>query len=86
MLQLIEDARHIDPENLTVEEKRKIIQQLETIHSYGVLHNDIAPRNILLEPKSQRFFFIDFGLSEFVGTKSKKIYKEKKKLNKLLQI
>ncbi|CAG8639517.1 10111_t:CDS:2, partial [Diversispora eburnea] len=61
-LQLIEDARHIDPANLTVEEKRTIMQQLETIHSYGILHNDIAQRNILLEPKSHRFFFIDFGL------------------------
>ncbi|RHZ80529.1 hypothetical protein Glove_134g264 [Diversispora epigaea] len=85
-LQLIEDARHIDPENLTVEEKRTIVQQLETIHNYGVLHNDIAQRNILMEPKSRRFFFIDFGLSEFVGTKSKKLYKEKKKLKNLLQI
>ncbi|CAG8526124.1 11473_t:CDS:2 [Diversispora eburnea] len=62
VLQLIEDARHIDPENLTVGEKRTIVQQLETIHSYGVLHNDIAQRNILMEPKSRRFFFIDFGL------------------------
>ncbi|RHZ81401.1 hypothetical protein Glove_120g132 [Diversispora epigaea] len=85
-LQLIEDARHIDLANLTVEEKRTIVQQLETIHSYGVLHNDIAQRNILMEPKSRRFFFIDFGLSEFVGTGSKKLNKEKKKLKKLLQI
>ncbi|RHZ76668.1 hypothetical protein Glove_194g15 [Diversispora epigaea] len=82
VLQLIEDARHIDPANLTVEEKRTIVQQLETIHSYGVLHNDIAQRNILMEPKSRQFFFIDFGLSNkdvyskiFFQTFAIKLYK-----------
>ncbi|RHZ79505.1 hypothetical protein Glove_144g141 [Diversispora epigaea] len=85
-LQLIEDAHPIDPANLTVEDKKTIMKQLKTIHSYGVLHNDISQGNILLESKSHRFFFIDFGLSELVGTKSKKLYKEKKILKRLLQI
>ena len=54
-LQLIEDARHIDPATLAIKEKKTIVKQLESIHSYGVLHNDIDP-NILFEPKSRHFF------------------------------
>ncbi|CAG8710411.1 13849_t:CDS:2, partial [Funneliformis mosseae] len=75
-LQLIEDARHIVPAVLTIEEKETIVKQLESIHSYGVLHNDIAQRNILFEPKSNHFFFIDLGLSEFVVTESLKLRNE----------
>jgi len=74
ILQLIEDTRHIDPGNLSAEEKKTIVRQLETIHSYGILH---AQKNILLEPKSHQFFFIDLiGLSEFVNIKSKKLYEK----------
>ncbi|PKC54439.1 hypothetical protein RhiirA1_403623, partial [Rhizophagus irregularis] len=61
-LQLIEDSRHIDPARLTKKEKELIVNQLRSIHNLGVLHNDISPRNILYEPKSRRYFFIDFGL------------------------
>ncbi|CAI2190744.1 12177_t:CDS:2 [Funneliformis geosporum] len=53
-LQLIEDARHIDTAVLTTEEKESIIEQLKSIHSFGVLHNDIAQRNILFEPKREK--------------------------------
>ena len=85
-LQLIEDARHVDLAILTIDEKKLIVQQLKSIHSLGVLHNDIAWRNILFEPKSRRFFFIDFGLSIIVDTNSPKLYKEEKRLKKMLQL
>ena len=85
-LQLIEDAHHIDPTVLTIEEKESIVKQLKSIHSFGVLHNDIAQRNILFEPKSRHFFFVDFGLSKFVGINSSKLRKEKKILKNLLQL
>jgi hypothetical protein len=48
-LELTGDARHIDPAVLTIKEKETIVKQLKSIHSYGVLHNDIAQRNILFE-------------------------------------
>ncbi|CAI2186188.1 17483_t:CDS:2, partial [Funneliformis geosporum] len=63
-LQLIEGAYHVDPERLTKEEKKLIVNQLKSIHNCGVLHNDISEQNILYEPKSRHYFFIDFGLSE----------------------
>ncbi|CAG8643173.1 2604_t:CDS:2, partial [Funneliformis mosseae] len=50
-LQLIESAHHVDPERLTKEEKKIIVNQLKSIHNYGVLHNDISKQNILYEPK-----------------------------------
>ncbi|GBC40908.2 kinase-like domain-containing protein [Rhizophagus irregularis DAOM 181602=DAOM 197198] len=67
-LQLIEGAHHVDPERLTKEEKKLIVNHLKSIHNCGVLHNDISEKNILYEPKSRHYFFIDFGLSEVVGT------------------
>ena len=57
-LQLIKDGHHIDSKNLTSEQKRKIMEQLARIHDCGVLHNDIAERNILFEPQSSLFFLL----------------------------
>ncbi|RGB42580.1 hypothetical protein C1646_809884 [Rhizophagus diaphanus] len=82
-LQLIEDSHYIDPTILTKEEK---VNQLKSIHNFGVLHNDISNKNILYEPTSHQFFFIDFGLSEIVDNESPKLRKEEKRLKKLLQL
>ncbi|CAB5206333.1 unnamed protein product [Rhizophagus irregularis] len=85
-LQLIEDSHYIDPTILTKEEKELIVNQLKSIHNFGVLHNDISNNNILYEPKSHQFFFIDFCLSEIVDNESPKLRKEEKRLKKLLQL
>ncbi|RIB22862.1 hypothetical protein C2G38_2033243 [Gigaspora rosea] len=85
-LQLIEDSHHIVPSRLTKKEKELIVNQLKTIHNYGVLHNDIAERNILYEPKSCHYFFIDFGLSEIVDKDSPKLRIEEKLLKRLLKL
>ncbi|RIA80752.1 hypothetical protein C1645_838135 [Glomus cerebriforme] len=85
-LQLIEDSHHIDPSRLTKKEKELIVNQLRSIHNFGVLHNDISQRNILYEPKSNHYFFIDFGLSEIVNNESPKLRKEEMRLKKLLQL
>ncbi|CAG8695100.1 3157_t:CDS:2 [Acaulospora morrowiae] len=83
-LQLIEDARHVDPDRLIKEEKKLIFNQLKSIHNCGVLHNDISEKNILYEPKSRHYFFIDFGLSEVVGSESPKLRQEERRLKKFL--
>ncbi|PKY47909.1 hypothetical protein RhiirA4_403944 [Rhizophagus irregularis] len=85
-LQLIESAHHVDPERLTKEEKKLIVNQLKSIHNCGVLHNDISEKNILYEPKSRHYFFIDFGLSEVVGSESPKLRQEERRLKKFLKL
>ncbi|GBC34966.1 uncharacterized protein OCT59_023203 [Rhizophagus irregularis] len=85
-LQLIEGAHHVDPERLTKEEKKLIVNQLKSIHNCGVLHNDISEKNILYEPKSRHYFFIDFGFSEVVGSESPKLRQEERRLKKFLKL
>jgi len=84
-LQLIEGAHHVDPERLTKEEKKLIVNQQKSIHNCGVLHNDISEKNILYESKSRHYFFIDFGLSEVVGSESLKLRQEERRLKKFLK-
>ena len=79
VLQLIEDGSRCSSYWFDNTYYRRQVKQLESIHSYGILHNNIAQRNILFEPKSHHFFFAYFGLSEFVGTESLKLYKEEKR-------
>lgn len=83
-LQLIEGAHQIDPTILTKKEKKLIVNQLKSIHNFDVLHNDISQSNILYEPKSRHFFFIDFGLSEIMENESPKLRKEERILKKFL--
>ncbi|CAG8789504.1 6382_t:CDS:2, partial [Dentiscutata erythropus] len=71
---------------LTKKEKELIVNQLKSIHNYGVLHNDISKQNILYEPKSRHYFFIDFGLSEIVNNESPKLRKEERRLKRLLRL
>ena len=85
-LQLIEDAYCVDPERLTEEEKKLIVNQLKSIHNCGILYNDISKQNILYEPKSHHYFFIDFDLSEIVDNKSPKLHKEERRLKRFLQL
>ncbi|GBB89619.1 hypothetical protein RclHR1_16350009 [Rhizophagus clarus] len=85
-LQLIEGAHHVNPKRLTKEEKKLIVNQLKLIHNCGVLHNDISEQNILYEPKSRHYFFIDFGLSEIVGSESPKLRLEERRLKRFLQL
>ena len=83
-MQLIEGSHHINPAILTMKQKKTVMKILECIHRCGVLHGDIATRNILFEPQSSQFYFIDFGNSIVVGTESPKLKKEKKELKRLL--
>jgi Kae1-associated kinase Bud32 len=46
---------------------RKICKQvgkdLAKLHNSGIIHGDLTTSNILLEKKTSKIFFIDFGLS-----------------------
>jgi serine/threonine protein kinase len=40
-----------------------ILEGIRDIHSYGILHRDLKPQNIHIDPVTNKPFIIDFGLS-----------------------
>ncbi len=54
-----------------------IIKQLEsdlknatlTLHSLGIIHFDIKPRNLMYSKEYKKYVFIDFGLSMIIEEK-----------------
>ena len=50
------------PETLSDSQKRKVIESLDAIHSYGILHNDIKKENILVDEDGS-VWLIDFGFA-----------------------
>jgi tRNA A-37 threonylcarbamoyl transferase component Bud32 len=47
---------------------QNVVGALKKIHSKGVLHGDIALRNILINSSGNEIVFIDFGLAKFYGS------------------
>ena len=46
----------------------KLLEYLNLIHSYCIIHRDIKPQNLLFNPISNTLKFTDFGLSCFYKT------------------
>lgn len=42
---------------------RNLYKGLFTLHKLGIIHNDIKPENIIINKKSNKIKYIDFGLS-----------------------
>ncbi|WED42691.1 protein kinase domain-containing protein [Legionella cardiaca] len=45
-----------------------LLQDLQKIHSAGITHNDLKPKNILYDPVAKEMHIIDFGCAENAGT------------------
>jgi len=51
---------------LTLEIGNEIWNAYEAIHELGVIHGDVAPRNILVDSKAGGVWIIDFEYSSFI--------------------
>jgi len=43
----------------------ELVRGLEYTHSQGIMHRDIKPLNVLIDPKEHKVRLIDWGLAEF---------------------
>ena len=43
----------------------QVFKSLAFVHSKGIMHRDVKPSNIIIDPKTKEIKLIDWGLSEF---------------------
>lgn len=69
--QVIEKAGKLDAENVCWITER-IFNALLYLHHHGVIHGDIKPQNIIIQPKTHSVVLIDFGLAMVKPSESTK--------------
>lgn len=60
--QIVQKAGRIDPESLSWIVER-VLNALMYLHYNGVVHGDIKPQNIIVQPDKHAVVLVDFGLS-----------------------
>jgi serine/threonine protein kinase len=60
--QIVEKAGKIEPETVAWITER-ILNALLYLHHHGVIHGDIKPQNIIIQPTNHSVVLVDFGLA-----------------------
>jgi len=60
--QIVSKSGPLDPEHVAWITER-VLNALMYLHSHGVVHGDIKPQNIIIQPTSHQATIVDFGLS-----------------------
>lgn len=60
--EIVEDKGRLNPEDVSWITDR-ILNALLYLHMHGVIHGDIKPQNIIIQPKSHTVVLIDYGLA-----------------------
>lgn len=50
---------------------KQILIALDYAHSHGIMHRDVKPHNIVINPEKKQLKLIDWGLAEFYHPKTK---------------
>jgi len=67
--EVIEKNKRIDPEHVCWITER-ILNALMYLHYHGVVHGDVKPQNVIVQPESHQVTLVDYGLSLIRPTKN----------------
>lgn len=59
-----EQGKAIHPEDVCWIMQR-LFQALHYLHSYGIVHSDVKPQNVIVQPEMHNAVLVDYGLSVF---------------------
>jgi serine/threonine protein kinase len=60
--ELTEDRKGIDPEHVCWIMERTL-STLRYLHFHGIVHGDVKPQNIIIQPETHQVVLVDYGLS-----------------------
>jgi serine/threonine protein kinase len=60
--QIMEKKKHLDPEHISWITSR-VLNVLKYLHFHGVVHGDVKPQNIIVQPHSHQIVLVDYGLA-----------------------
>jgi len=69
--QVVEKAGRLDPETVAWISER-VLNGLMYLHHHGVIHGDIKPQNIIIQPNLHSVVLVDFGLAMVKPSESAK--------------